>query len=49
MSICRLDDNDMCVGCFRTAREISEWLSYSDEKRGEIIERLSARAESRFD
>lgn len=49
ISICRLDENDICVGCFRTAREIGEWLSYSDEKRTEIIKRLPARAGSRFD
>lgn len=49
ISICRLDENDVCIGCFRTAREITEWLSYSDEKRSEIMERLPARAGSRFD
>ena len=37
VSICRLDENEVCVGCFRTAREIGEWLSYSDEKRSEIL------------
>jgi len=49
VGICRLDENDLCVGCFRTAREIGEWLSYSDAKRSEIMQRLPARAGSRFD
>lgn len=49
VNVCRLDENDMCVGCFRTSREIAEWLSYTPGQRAEIIERLPARAESRFD
>lgn len=49
IDICRLDENDVCVGCFRTAREIGEWLSYSVEQRSEIMQRLPARAGSRFD
>jgi len=49
VDICRLDENDVCVGCFRTAREIGAWLSYSDEQRSQIMERLSVRAEGRFD
>lgn len=49
VDICRLDENDVCVGCFRTAREIGAWLSYSDEQRSQIMVRLSVRAEGRFD
>lgn len=49
IDICRLDDHGVCVGCFRTAQEIGEWLSYSAERRSEIMQRLPARAGSRFD
>lgn len=49
VSVCRLDENDVCVGCFRTAREIGEWLSYSDDQRSRIIKELPARAGSCFD
>jgi hypothetical protein len=37
------------VGCFRTADEIASWLSYSDERRREIIEALPERAGRHFE
>jgi len=46
VSICRLDENEMCVGCFRTATEIGQWLSYTDEQRSEIMKQLPERAGS---
>ena len=49
VSICRLDENDVCVGCFRTASEIAQWLSYSAEQRSEIMQQLPPRAGSCFD
>lgn len=49
VSICRLDDEGVCVGCFRTGEEIAGWLSYTVEERREIMQRLPARAGSRFD
>jgi hypothetical protein len=49
VSICRLDDSGVCVGCFRTADEIASWLSYSDERRREIIEALPERAGRHFE
>ena len=49
VSICRLDDNDVCVGCFRTATEIGQWLSYSAEQRSDIMKQLPERAGSCFE
>ncbi len=35
VSICALDENDVCVGCFRTGSEITDWfMATNDEKRG---------------
>ena len=45
-NICVLDqDNDYCIGCFRTIEEISKWqmLSYIDKER--IIEQCKTREE----
>lgn len=49
VSICRLDDNDVCVGCFRTATEIGQWLSYTAEQRSDIMKQLPERAGSCFE
>lgn len=39
ISVCALDENDLCTGCFRTLREISGWSEYSDvEKRRVTVE-----------
>ena len=37
VEICALDDKDMCIGCYRTADEIIEWFSASDERKREIL------------
>jgi len=49
VQICRLDERGICIGCFRTAEEISHWLSYSAERRKEIIATLPDRSGSGFD
>ena len=38
--LCKLDENNICVGCGRTAVEIGTWNRYTDEQRLEIITRL---------
>jgi len=46
---CTLGPDDLCVGCFRTRREIGAWLSYSAEQRRAIMQALPARAQQLFD
>lgn len=43
ISICVLDDKDICQGCFRSAREITDWFMESADGKQEIIERAIAR------
>ena len=39
ISVCILNDEDVCEGCYRTALEITDWVMYSDEeKRGVLAE-----------
>ena len=40
VSVCRIDDNNMCEGCGRTIKEIREWAIYSDKRRSIIMKRL---------
>lgn len=46
VSICALDDNDICVGCFRSGREISEWGRLPDDEKRAVLLRCAERAKS---
>ncbi|PNH98954.1 DUF1289 domain-containing protein [Vibrio diazotrophicus] len=40
---CCLDEQDICVGCFRTIEEIIHWSAASDAEKTQIIERCKQR------
>tara|TARA_B100000780_G_scaffold272797_1_gene235496 strand:+ start:636 stop:821 length:186 start_codon:yes stop_codon:yes gene_type:complete len=48
VGICQYNDEELCIGCFRTAQEISEWSISSDEKREKIMGELDTRMEKLF-
>ena len=37
VGVCALDDNDVCIGCFRSGNEIREWSGYSNENKREVL------------
>ena len=39
-NICVLDDN-VCIGCYRTADEIEEWRLATNARRQEILDRIA--------
>lgn len=43
ISICVLDDDDICQGCFRSAAEITDWFMISTQEKREILERAKNR------
>lgn len=43
ISICVLDDQDICQGCFRTGGEITDWFMASSNEKKQIIENAKAR------
>ncbi|MCG8391893.1 MAG: DUF1289 domain-containing protein [Pseudomonadales bacterium] len=47
VSICALDENDICVGCFRTGGEISIWGLLSDDEKREVYRRIPLRMEGK--
>ncbi|MDT8408683.1 MAG: DUF1289 domain-containing protein [Wenzhouxiangellaceae bacterium] len=49
IDVCRLDDQGRCVGCFRSAQEIGDWLSMDPQQRKTIMQALPARAGRLFD
>lgn len=40
-SICKLNSNDVCIGCHRTKKEVAEWPKLSNEQRYDIITRIN--------
>lgn len=43
VNICALDEQDLCVGCYRTGDEIADWGRYSDEQRQQVLQRVAER------
>ena len=43
VSICALDDDDICVGCFRSGSEITDWFMASDARKQEILQHCERR------
>ena len=46
ISICHLDEQDICQGCFRSAREIADWLMVGTQEKRDILQRATARQEA---
>ena len=47
IEVCSLNDNDVCIGCYRTANEIIEWFSANDQRKQEILAAVSERGNQR--
>jgi len=44
VSICALDDHDMCIGCQRSGMEIATWGRMSNAQRHVVLQRCESRA-----
>ncbi len=43
IDICVLDENDICQGCYRTAREIGEWSSLDNLGKRAVVQQAQRR------
>ncbi len=43
INICKINEQNICIGCFRTLNEIAQWTKYSDLERTQIINRINDR------
>ena len=43
VSICALDENDICIGCSRSGDEIINWGRYSSQQRKEVLKKVAER------
>ena len=46
ISICTLDQQDICQGCFRSGNEITDWLMAGAQEKREILLRAAQRREA---
>ena len=46
IGVCALDDDDICIGCQRSALEISRWGLMDDDERRAVLARCQARAQA---
>lgn len=37
ISQCKLNEDDICTGCFRTAQEITDWMFKTEDQRIDIV------------
>ncbi|MDH5392887.1 MAG: DUF1289 domain-containing protein [Gammaproteobacteria bacterium] len=40
---CCLDDNDICMGCFRTLDEIKRWISLTQHQKMSVLKQSAQR------
>ena len=46
ISVCVLDEKDICMGCFRSAEEITDWFMATDEQKREVLRKAQERREA---
>ena len=46
VSICALDEDDICRGCYRSLTEITGWMAMDDNQRREVLARAKIREQS---
>lgn len=44
--ICCLDDNDICLGCFRSLQEITQWTQVDNHTRQAILTHAKQRQQA---
>ena len=43
VNICCLDDNDICLGCYRSCDEICKWGAMSNGERKDVMKKVAER------
>jgi uncharacterized protein len=48
ISVCVLDDDDICMGCYRSAEEITDWFMATNEQKREVLRKTKVRMDASF-
>ena len=43
ISVCVLNDEDICEGCYRSAQEITDWTELSNPQKVQVLVKVSER------
>ncbi|WP_283787795.1 DUF1289 domain-containing protein [Bermanella sp. WJH001] len=43
VAVCALDENDVCIGCYRTGDEIMHWGTMDNNEKIKVLENVSER------
>ncbi|KPQ27605.1 MAG: putative Fe-S protein [Marinobacter excellens HL-55] len=43
VSVCALDENDICIGCQRSGDEIFRWTTMTNDERREVLLKVAER------
>jgi predicted Fe-S protein YdhL (DUF1289 family) len=43
ISVCFLDENDVCLGCYRSAQEITDWSVFSNQQKKVVMDGVKKR------
>lgn len=41
--VCTLDENNICMGCYRTKEEIRGWIHFTDEEKLSVLKKTEER------
>lgn len=45
VSVCALDENNVCIGCHRTGDEILRWTQMTNDERRDVLREVAKREE----
>lgn len=45
--ICTYDEENICVGCYRSAKEVENWDSFSNDEKKQVLELIAKRREEK--
>lgn len=48
VSVCALDERDICIGCRRSGKEISQWWSMTDEEKRAVLRKVAERERNAY-
>jgi predicted Fe-S protein YdhL (DUF1289 family) len=48
VSVCALDQEEICMGCYRSLAEIGDWSEMSNEAKREVIVLANQRCRARY-
>ncbi|MCH1491000.1 MAG: DUF1289 domain-containing protein [Luminiphilus sp.] len=46
VAVCALDEKGVCLGCYRTGDEITDWFMADDQRKQEILREAALRRDA---